>query len=84
MNEDSKDQFANSVFSIRGINVCDLFARASAGTITPVEFCTALDKAGVTGTRKTLYTRDAFSLTLEQAKKIAAQVDHASNPYGED
>lgn len=55
-----------------------LFAQASEGDITPVEFCKELDRYGITHVQKLLYIRDAFNLSLEQAKRILIEVEYGS------
>lgn len=55
-----------------------LFARASEGHITPVEFCKELDRYEITHVQKLLYIRDAFNLSLDHAKRILIEVEYGS------
>jgi hypothetical protein len=55
-----------------------LFAQAANGSITPIEFCKALDGYGISEVQKLLYLRDAFGLPLEQAKRVLIETEYGS------
>lgn len=58
--------------------VQELIVRAQSGAITPLDFCKALAHLGIEGPIKMFYIRDAFGLSLEEAKRITIQHDYGS------
>jgi len=55
-----------------------LVSLAREGKFTPIEFCNALDRLGITHTQRMLYVRDVFGLPLEQAKNLVLEADGGS------
>jgi hypothetical protein len=55
-----------------------ILSQAREGKITPMEFCKALDRLGVSHTQRMLFVRDVFGLPLEQAKKLILEADGVS------
>lgn len=55
-----------------------LVSQAREGKFTSVQFCKALERLAVNHTQRMLYVRDAFGLSLEQAKRVVLEADGGS------
>jgi hypothetical protein len=55
-----------------------LFASAQAREINPVEFCRALKEHGIDGVLAMFYVAKAFSLPLEEAKRVVIEEEYGS------
>ena len=56
----------------------ELVSLARKGDIAPPNFCKELARLGVEGPMKIFYLRDAFSLPLREAKRLAIEFDYGS------